>query len=326
MPLLEINNFTLDFAAQGSLVRVVDRLTLSVDPGETVCLVGESGCGKSVTALSIMRLLSTPPAHYSGGEILFQGRDTLKLSPHELREVRGRGVGYIFQEPAASLNPVRRVGRQLRETLKLHQADRAEERDAIELLQMVRIAAPELRIRDYPFQMSGGMQQRVMLALALASKPQLLVADEPTTALDVTIQAQILELLKDLRNRFRMGILLITHNLGLVSEMADRVAVMYAGHIVELAPARVLLAEPLHPYTRALMRSVPRLGSSVARLSSIPGSVPRPGAWPVGCRFEPRCPLRQPACSTAVPELVEVDEGHSVRCPFWQGAPSTKRA
>lgn len=324
MPLLEINNLTLDFATQGGLMRVVDRVTLSVDPGETVCLVGESGCGKSVTALSIVRLLSTPPAHYSGGEILFQGRDTLKLSPRELRQVRGSGVAYIFQEPAASLNPVRRVGRQLQETLKLHQPDKAGERDAIELLQMVRIAAPELRIRDYPFQMSGGMQQRVMLALALASKPQLLVADEPTTALDVTIQAQILELLKDLRNRFKMGILLITHNLGLVSELADRVAVMYAGHIVELAPAKALLAEPLHPYTRSLMQSVPRLGSSVVRLPSIPGSVPRPGAWPVGCRFEPRCPLRQPACSTAVPELIEVGGGHSVRCPFWRGAPSTK--
>src|SRR5438128_2549536 len=258
-PLLEIKNLKLDFLSGDAALRAVDDVSLRLDAGETVCLVGESGCGKSVTALSIARLVPTPPAHYAGGQILLNGRDVLKMSKAELREIRGGIVSYVFQEPSASLNPVFRVGNQIKEALKLHRPERANDAEVIRLLKLVGIPAPESRIKDYPFQMSGGMQQRVMIAMALASEPRLLVADEPTTALDVTIQAQILDLLRDLKERLGMAMLLITHNLGIVGDIADRVAVMYAGQIVELAPARELLKRPLHPYTTALMNSVPKL-------------------------------------------------------------------
>src|SRR5580765_7716504 len=261
MPLLEIKNLKLDFGSGNAAVRAVDDISLRIEPGETVCLVGESGCGKSVTALSIARLMPSPPARYVAGQILLQGRDVLQMSKLELRAIRGGVVSYVFQEPSASLNPVWRIGRQIKEALKLHRPERAKDSEVIRLLRLVGIPAPESRLKDYPFQMSGGMQQRVMIAMALASEPKLLIADEPTTALDVTIQAQILELLRDLKHRFGMAILLITHNLGIVGDMADRVAVMYAGQIVELAPAKALLRRPLHPYTKALMNSVPKLQS-----------------------------------------------------------------
>jgi peptide/nickel transport system ATP-binding protein/oligopeptide transport system ATP-binding protein len=360
--------------------------------------VGESGCGKSVTALSIARLVPAPPANYVGGEILLNGRDVLKMSSGELQKIRGGVVSYVFQEPGASLNPVFRVGSQIKESLKLHQPGKlrplaptlspfggereknlqsrdgfpsprpsgekvAEGRmrgfdlrnlfglfrktsdaEIIRLLKLVGIPAPESRIKNYPFEMSGGMQQRVMIAMALASEPKLLVADEPTTALDVTIQAQILELLHGLKQRLGMAILLITHNLGIVGDMADRVAVMYAGQIVELSPAKELLRRPLHPYTRALMVSVPKLGGATrwseatdephspnsgvphsargdarpTRLQSIPGNVPRIGNFPPGCRFAPRCPIAKPECSEKIPELLEVEPGRWVRCPFWK--------
>jgi oligopeptide/dipeptide ABC transporter ATP-binding protein len=313
--LLEIKNLKLDFGA----ARAIDGVSLSLGAGETVCLVGESGCGKSVTAQSIARLVPAPPARYVDGEIWLNGRDTLKLSPRELCEIRGGVVSYIFQDPGAALNPVFRVGAQIKESLKLHRPEKATDAEVVRLLKLVGIPAPEARLRNYPFEMSGGMQQRVVIAMALASEPRLLVADEPTTALDVTIQAQILDLLRELKQRLGMAILLITHNLGIVGDMADRVAVMYAGQLVEVAPARELLRRPLHPYTVALMESVPKLGGETARLRAIPGAVPRIGDFPPGCRFAPRCPRARPECSAAVPELLEVEPSRFVRCPFWAG-------
>jgi oligopeptide/dipeptide ABC transporter ATP-binding protein len=318
MNLLEIKNLKMDFGKGADALRAVDGVSLTIGTGETVCLVGESGCGKSVTALSIARLVPTPPANYVGGEMLLNGRDVLQMSNGELRGIRGGVVSYVFQEPGASLNPVFRVGNQIKESLKLHRPEQATDEEVIRLLKLVGIPAPESRIKNYPFEMSGGMQQRVMIAMALASEPKLLVADEPTTALDVTIQAQILDLLRDLKQRLGMAILLITHNLGIVGDMADRVAVMYAGQIVELAPAGELLRRPLHPYTKALMNSVPKLSGGASRLSAIPGNVPRIGNFPPGCRFAPRCPVAKPECSKAIPELVEVEAGRWVRCPFWK--------
>src|SRR6266446_2800545 len=318
MPLLEIKNLKIEFLSGDAGLRAVDEVSLTVETGEIVCLVGESGCGKSVTALSIARLVPAPPARYVGGQILLNGRDVLKMSNAELCRLRSGVVSYVFQEPSASLNPVLRVGSQIKEVLKLHRPQKATAAEVLRLLKLVGIPAPESRIKDYPFQMSGGMQQRVMIAMALASEPKLLVADEPTTALDVTIQAQILDLLRSLKQQFGMAILLITHNLGIVGDMADRVAVMYAGQIVELARTGELLRRPLHPYTRALINSVPRLADGARRLSAIPGNVPRVGDFPPGCRFAPRCPIAKPQCSVAVPELVEVEPNRWVRCPFWQ--------
>jgi oligopeptide/dipeptide ABC transporter ATP-binding protein len=319
MALLEIKNLKLDFGTGATAARAVDDVSLTMAAGETLGLVGESGCGKSVTAQSIARLVPSPPAVYVGGEIWLNGRAVLQMSAAELRQIRGRVVSYIFQEPGAALNPVFRVGGQIRESLQQHQPARATDAEVIRLLKLVGIPAPEQRLRNYPFEMSGGMQQRVMIAMALATEPQLLVADEPTTALDVTIQAQILDLLRDLKQRLGMAILLITHNLGIVGDLADRVAVMYAGQIVELAPARELLRRPFHPYTRALMNSVPKLRAGQERLQAIPGQVPRTGDFPPGCRFAPRCPLAKPACSAALPELIEVAVGRWVRCPLANG-------
>ena len=318
MPLLEIKNLRLDFGPGAEALRAIDGVSLTIGAGETVCLVGESGCGKTVTALSIARLVPTPPANYVGGEILLNGRDVLTMSQRELCDIRGGVVSYVFQEPGASLNPVFRVGNQIKESLKLHKPEKATNEEVIRLLKLVGIPAPESRIKNYPFELSGGMQQRVMIAMALASEPKLLVADEPTTALDVTIQAQILELLHELKQRLGMAILLITHNLGIVGDMADRVAVMYVGQIVELSPARELLRRPLHPYTRALMASVPKLRGDADRLSAIPGNVPHIGNFPPGCRFAPRCPIAKPECSNSIPDLVEVETGRWVRCPFWK--------
>jgi len=237
------------------------------------------------------------------------------MSKSELRHIRGAIVSYVFQEPSASLNPVLQIGYQINEVLKLHRPSEATDAEVIRLLKLVRLPAPESRIRNYPFELSGGMQQRVMIAMALAARPKLLVADEPTTALDVTIQAQILELLRELKQEFGMAILLITHNLGIVGDMADRVAVMYAGQIVELAPAMDLLQWPLHPYTRALIDSVPKLNDQ-KRLTAIPGSVPSPGVFPAGCRFYPRCPSARPECALMMPELVEIERGRWVRCAY----------
>jgi peptide/nickel transport system ATP-binding protein len=339
MALLEIKNLALDFLAGDASLRAVDGVSLSIEAGETLCLVGESGCGKSVTALSIARLVPTPPARYVAGEIVLNGRDVLQMSKRELCDIRGGVVSYVFQEPGASLNPVFRVGAQIKEALKLHRpltpslspsdgervaggpVSGSYDAEVIRLLKLVGIPAAESRVKDYPFQMSGGMQQRVMIAMALASEPKLLVADEPTTALDVTIQAQILDLLRGLKQRLGMAILLITHNLGIVGDIADRVAVMYAGQIVELAPARELLRRPMHPYTRALMASVPKLSGGAKRLTAIPGNVPsrsRGSNFPPGCRFAPRCPIAKLECSERIPELIEVEPQRWVRCPFWK--------
>jgi oligopeptide/dipeptide ABC transporter ATP-binding protein len=316
MPLLEIKNLKLDFVAGERSLRAVDDVSITINAGETVCLVGESGCGKSVTALSIARLVPSPPARYVGGEILLNGRDVLRMGKEELRGIRGGVVSYVFQDPSASLNPVFRVGNQIKESLKLHRPEKATDAEVIRLLKLVGIPAPESRIKDYPHQMSGGMQQRVMIAMALASEPKLLVADEPTTALDVTIQAQILDLLLDLKQRLGMSILLITHNLGIVGDMAERVAVMYAGQVVELSPARELLKRPLHPYTKALMNSVPKLTGNLERLLAIPGSVPTLGNFPPGCRFFPRCPSAHPECAATMPQLQEVEPNRWVRCLY----------
>jgi len=311
MALLEIRNLQLEFGAG----RAVDGVSLSLDAGKALCLVGESGSGKSVTALSIARLLPSPPVRYAGGEILLEGRDVLKMSLRELRGIRGGMVSYVFQEPGASLNPVFRVGRQIKESLKYHRPDAATDVEVIRLLKLVGIPAPEARLRNYPHELSGGMQQRVMIAMALASHPKLLVADEPTTALDVTIQAQIIELLGDLRQRLGMSILLITHNLGIVGDLADDVAVMYAGQIVETGPVEDVLRHPLHPYTKALINSVPKLGAAAERLTAIPGAVPMLGAFPSGCRFHPRCSEARAECAAKAPAL-ELRGRREVRCPF----------
>ncbi len=315
-PLLEVRDLRIEFRVQDAWVPAVDGLSLRLHAGETLGLVGESGCGKSVTAQSLMRLLPEPPARYTGGEIWVQGREILSLPSRELRQLRGRVVSYIFQEPGAALNPVTRVGAQILESLRLHQPARANTPEIMRLLRLVGIPAPEDRIRSYPHELSGGMQQRVMIAMALASEPALLIADEPTTALDVTIQAQILDLLRELKHRLGMAMLLITHNLGLVADLADRVAVMYAGQVVEEAPTRELLRSPRHPYTRALLRSVPDLRRRVERLPVIPGLVPSLGHWPGGCRFAPRCPEARSPCHLSVPELLPVTSDHTVRCPF----------
>lgn len=316
MALLEIHDLSLEFAIPAGSRRVVDRLSLSVAAGETLALVGESGSGKTVTALAIARLLPEPATRFTTGRILLAGRDVLGLSQPELRRLRGGTVSYVFQEPGAALNPVQRVGTQILEALRLHRPEAATRTEILRLLRQVGIPAPETRSESYPHQLSGGLQQRVMIAMALACQPKLLVADEPTTALDVTIQAQIMDLLRELRDQLGMSLLLISHHLGLVGDIADRVAVMYAGQIVELAPVRKLLASPLHPYTQALLRATPQLGNTLARLDAIPGSVPLPGTWPSGCRFHPRCRHAQPSCASMAPTLAEFAPGSFARCPF----------
>ncbi|HOW68571.1 MAG TPA: ABC transporter ATP-binding protein [Candidatus Paceibacterota bacterium] len=317
MNLLELRNLRIDFGRDGHSLRAVDDVSLTIEAGETLGLVGESGSGKSVTALSIARLVPSPPATYAGGEILLEGHDVLKMSTRDLRDIRGKVVSYVFQEPGAALNPVFRIGHQIRETLQQHRPKEATEAEVIRLLGLVGIPAPESRTKNYPHELSGGMQQRVMIALALAAQPKLLIADEPTTALDVTIQAQIIELLASIKKQLGMAILLITHNLGLVGDLADRVAVMYAGQLVEVAATGALLRRPLHPYTQALMKSVPRLDVQVERLPAITGQVPQLGAFPSGCRFHPRCALSKPECAQEIPALQEVEPTRWVRCPFY---------
>lgn len=320
MPLLEINDLRIEFGRGPSALRAVDGVSLSIEAGRTLCLVGESGSGKSLTALSIARLVASPPAFFPAGQILLEGRDVLQMSAAELRAVRGGVVSYVFQEPGASLNPVFRIGAQIKESLKLHRPNAATDSEVIRLLKLVGIPAPEARIRSYPHELSGGMQQRVMLAMALAPQPRLLVADEPTTALDVTVQAQVIDLLARLQEQLGMAILLITHNLGIVADLAHQVAVMYAGQIVETAPALDLLRHPLHPYTRALMESVPSMENETPRLAAIPGAVPPLDAIPSGCRFHPRCSWAQADCARTAPRLAEAEPRRWVRCPLWNSA------
>ncbi len=326
MPLLEIQDLTVEFDTGAKRVRAVEDVTLSISEGEAVCLAGESGSGKSVTALSVARLLPSPPARYAGGRIVLDGREVLRLTNRELRQVRGRIVSYVFQEPAGALNPVRRVGDQILESLRWHRPESANRVEVERLLRLAGVPAPGLRALDYPHTLSGGLQQRVMIALAIAAQPRLLVADEPTTALDATLQAQVVELLAGLKRQFGMGLLFITHDLGLVGRIADRAAVMYAGQILEVAPAADLVQHPLHPYTRALKAAVPRLGGNSTRLAGIPGSVPAPGTRPAGCRFHARCAWARPDCSLRVPGLVEVEPRRFVRCPYWDSPPPAAAA
>jgi oligopeptide/dipeptide ABC transporter ATP-binding protein len=314
--LLEVRNLRTTFLTSGGTVRAVDGVSWEVREGETVALVGESGCGKSVSALSVMRLVAEPAGRIEAGEILYKGRDLLKLSEPEMRQVRGREIAMVFQEPMTSLNPVLTIGRQLTEGLEIHmklKADAARAR-AIELLGMVGIPDPARRLAQYPHHFSGGMRQRMMIAMALACNPSLILADEPTTALDVTIQAQILELMRDLSRRLGVAMLIITHNLGVVARYADRVNVMYAGRIVESASAAELYANPRHPYTLGLLRSVPRLDEPKrARLDPIVGQPPDLTRLPPGCAFGPRCAYRVDRCGEA-PPLAEVRAAHTAAC------------
>ena len=316
-PLLSVERLTAGFDIGGRFVPAVIDVTFSIRSGETLCLVGESGSGKSLTALSLIRLLP-PSARITAGAVRFKGRDLMAIGEREMERVRGGEIGFVFQEPGAALNPVFTIGSQIEETLRIHgRATRTAARArAIELLESVRIPEPHRRIDDYPHHLSGGLQQRALIAIALAGEPNLLVADEPTTALDVTIQAQILELLKDLQKRLGLGVLLITHDLGVVAEMADHVGVMYGGRIVERAPVKALFAQPKHPYTRGLLGSIPG-GTPGSRLNAIQGAVPPLGALPQGCSFITRCPERFELCPKAHPAdtvfAVDSDE-HAVKC------------
>jgi oligopeptide/dipeptide ABC transporter ATP-binding protein len=319
MSLLEVKNLQTQFPTRGGLVRAVDGVSFHLDSGELLGLVGESGCGKSITALSVMRLIA-PPGKIVGGEITFDGKNLLGLSDSEMRQIRGDDIAMIFQDPMTSLNPVFTVGEQIAEALRLHRklSRKAARATAIEAMKEVSIPDPARRVDDYPHQLSGGMRQRVMIAMALACDPKLLIADEPTTALDVTIQAQILELLDELRKNRELAVLLITHDLGVVAEVADRVAVMYTGRIVEESPVEELFARPKHPYTEGLLRSVPKLTSAAVakheRLETIEGTVPSPTDLPPGCHFAPRCPHRMPRCSEEEIPLYDLEGGVKVRC------------
>jgi oligopeptide/dipeptide ABC transporter ATP-binding protein len=313
--LLHVEDLEVTIRTDEGDIRPVAGVSFQLRRGETLGLVGESGCGKSITALSLMGLLP-PTARVSRGRIAFDGRDLLTLSEDERRRLRGSEMAMVFQEPMTSLNPVYTVGDQIAEAIRLHQGlpkSLARER-AIEMLRKVGIPSPERRVDEYPHQMSGGMRQRVMIAMALSCNPKLLIADEPTTALDVTIQAQILELMKELRDEFGMAIIIITHDLGVVAEMADRVAVMYAGRIVEEGDVRTIFGRPSHPYTEGLLRSIPRLDQARGRLHVIPGTVPSPLHLPRGCRFSTRCPYYEPGTCDVDPELTPVGEGHRAAC------------
>ncbi|MGD9109965.1 MAG: ABC transporter ATP-binding protein [Phycisphaerales bacterium] len=321
--LLSVEGLSTHFFVEDGLAKAVQNVSFSVRKGKTFALVGESGCGKSVTALSIMRLVPQPPGEIVSGKILLRGRNLLELDEKHMRSIRGNQIAMIFQEPMTSLNPVFTVGNQIVETIRLHQKKDASQAklNAVEMLRKVGIGDAERRINEYPHQMSGGMRQRVMIAMAVSCQPQLLIADEPTTALDVTIQAQILDLLDDLQKQVGMSILLITHDLGIVAERADEVAVMYASRIVEKAPAKQLFYEPLHPYTKGLLKSLPRLGYEGQRLSTIEGTVPDPLHFPQGCKFHPRCPLGRDdkRCQSKEPELREIQPGRCAACWYVPG-------
>jgi oligopeptide/dipeptide ABC transporter ATP-binding protein len=320
-PLLDVRNLQTQFTTSGGVVRAVDGVSWDVRAGETVALVGESGCGKSVSALSVMRLVSAPAGRIVGGEIHFKGRDLLTLSEEEMRKTRGREIGMIFQEPMTSLNPVLTIGRQLTEPMEIHlgMTPAQARARAGEILGLVGIADAERRLRQYPHQFSGGMRQRIMIAMALSCNPPLILADEPTTALDVTIQAQILELLQSLSRKLGAAMLIITHNLGVVARYADRVNVMYAGRIVERGTARELYANPRHPYTLGLLRSVPRLDEPRrAKLDPIPGQPPDLTRLPPGCSFAPRCSFVVDHCRVERPELELVAPDHTAACWEWK--------
>ena len=321
--LIEVKNLNVSFFTYAGEVQAVRDISFAIEDGKTTALVGESGCGKSSVSLALTRLLP-PSAKISAEKILFTANgetaDLSKLPEKKLRKFRGGKIAYIFQEPSVSLNPVITVGEQIAEVLTLHRPEiKDQNKEIITLLEQVGIPDAPNRVKAYPHELSGGMQQRIMIAMALAGDPQLLVADEPTTALDVTVQAQILELLQKLRKERQMAVLLISHNLGVVGALADRIAVMYAGQIVECAPAKELISSPRHPYTKALLAAVPVLGKECGRLETISGFVPAPDNWPAGCRFAPRCPYRTQKCDTLMPESKELSPGHICSCFMEQG-------
>jgi len=316
--LLEIRGLKTYFATDNGVVHAVDGVDLAIDRGETLGVVGESGCGKTVTAMSVLKLIAMPPGRIVAGQILWQGRDLVPLTPEEMRPIRSKEIGIVFQEPMTSLNPVYTVGAQIAETVREHEGlgRRAALEKAVEMLRLVHIPNPHRRVNDYPHQFSGGMRQRVMIAMALSCNPKLLIADEPTTALDVTIQAQILELITEMKERFGMAVMLITHAMGVVAETAQRVAVMYAGKVVEEAPVGELFSRPRHPYTRGLIRSIPRIDRAgrKERLAAIAGIVPSLLEPPPGCRFAARCEFAMPVCNAATPPLRRVATDHEVAC------------
>ena len=319
MALLEIQGLKTHFKTEDGWLHAVDGVDIAIDRGETVGIVGESGCGKSVTAKTVLKLIDMPPGKIVAGKVLWKGRDLVPLPPEAMQKIRAKEISIIFQEPMTSLNPVYRVGEQIAESLRLHEGlSRKDALDrAVEMLKLVRIPTPDRRVNDYPHQFSGGMRQRVMIAIALACKPQLVIADEPTTALDVTIQAQILDLLGRLKDEMGMAVMLITHAMGVVAEVAQRVVVMYAGKVVEEAPVRELFAHPRHPYTQGLIHSIPRIDLDArhkVRLEAIPGTVPKLIDPPEGCRFAARCKHVRTECSQATPPLREVASGHRVAC------------
>jgi oligopeptide/dipeptide ABC transporter ATP-binding protein len=314
--LLDVQGLTTAFMTGRGEITAIEEVSFSLKEGEILGIVGESGSGKSVTALTIMGLLPTPPARIAAGKVLFQGKELTKLSSREMQRIRGPGIAMIFQEPMTSLNPVFSIGDQIMETIKAHESlpAAALRKRAIDMLDKVGIPSAARRLDDYPHQMSGGQRQRVMIAIALACNPKLLIADEPTTALDVTIQAQILDLLMDLRDEFRMAIMIITHNMGVIAETADRVLVMYAGRVIEEAPVARVFDHPIHPYTRGLLECVPSITEDRARLIAIPGTLPDPARRPPGCRYSVRCRYAQPSCSDALPPLILEEADHWSAC------------
>ncbi|MFF5482762.1 ABC transporter ATP-binding protein [Streptomyces sp. NPDC012935] len=318
--LLEVRDLQVEFRTRDGVAKAVNGVSYGVDAGETLAVLGESGSGKSVTAQAVMGILDMPPGRITGGEILFQGRDLLKLKEEERRKVRGAEMAMIFQDALSSLNPVLTVGDQLGEMFVVHRGmSRKDARaKAVELMDRVRIPAARERVKQYPHQFSGGMRQRIMIAMALALEPALIIADEPTTALDVTVQAQVMELLAELQREYRMGLILITHDLGVVADVADRIAVMYAGRIVESAPVHDIYKAPGHPYTRGLLESIPRLDQKGRELYAIKGLPPNLMNIPQGCAFNPRCPMTRDVCRTDVPALYEVSEVHGSACHFWR--------
>ncbi len=320
--LLVIKDLKTYFFTHEGIIKAVDGINLKIKKGGTLGLVGESGCGKSVTALSIMRLISYPPGKIVGGEIFFEGNNLVKFNEKEMRKIRGKKISMIFQEPMTSLDPMFTIGEEIAEAVKLHQGLNKDEarKKAIESLRIVGMPDPEKRINEYPHELSGGMRQRAIIAMALSCNPTLLIADEPTTALDVTIQAQILRLIDELRKKFETSVLLITHDLGVVAETCDNVAVMYAGHIVEYADVKLLFRNPLHPYTKGLMKSIPRLDIDTERLEIIRGLVPNLLNMPPGCPFHPRCDSCSEICTIELPELIKAEKNHLVRCHLVGGS------
>lgn len=319
--LVEFKGLKTYFYTEEGIVKAVDGVSFNIRPGETVGVVGESGCGKSVTAMSLMRLIPNPPGKITGGEILFKGQNVLDLSDEDMRKIRGNAISVIFQEPMTSLNPVFTIGFQIGEVLELHQnMDKVQaEKKSIEMLKLVGIPRADEIVKSYPHELSGGMRQRAMIAMALACNPELLIADEPTTALDVTIQAQILDLMRNIKDKLNTSIMLITHDLGVIAEMADYVVVMYCGKIIEEAPVRELFANPLHPYTVGLLNSKPVINKDIDRLYSIPGQVPNPIGLPEDCHFCPRCEKAMKKCHEGEPHLINVNENHKVACWLYEG-------